>query len=212
MNTGTVPLGGFPVARLSATEAAVALTDLDRQLVQRCLAQEPGAWKDFVDRFAGLFVHVVEHSAHSRSVPLSPEDVDDLCSEVLIAILERDLAVLRRFRGHSALATYLVVIARRVAIRELSRRRYAEALGHVQAHQESVDRAGSDNGRIESQELVHAMLQGLPPTEAEIVRLYHLEGKTYHEISTLVGIPENSIGPTLTRAREKLRHSGLAVH
>jgi len=192
----------------------VALTDLDRQLVQRCLAQEPGAWRDFVDRFAGLFVHVIEHSAHSRSVPLSPEDVDDLCSEVLMAILERDLAVLRRFRGHSALATYLVVIARRVAIRELSRRRYAEALGHVQAHQESVEKAGADkdNGRIENQELVQAMLQGLPPTEAEIVRLYHLEGKTYREISAQVGIPENSIGPTLTRAREKLRHAGLAVH
>jgi RNA polymerase sigma-70 factor (ECF subfamily) len=191
----------------------VALTDLDRQLIQRCLAQEPGAWKDFVDRYTGLFVHVMQHTAHSRSVPLTPEDLDDLCSEVLMAVLERDFAVLRRFRGQSSLATYLVVIARRIAVKELSRRRLAEALGHVQAHQESVDRAGagSDDGRIESQDLVRHMLQGLPHSEAEVVRLFHLEGKTYQEISAGLGVPENSIGPTLTRAREKLRHISQAV-
>jgi RNA polymerase sigma-70 factor (ECF subfamily) len=189
----------------------VALTDLDRQLVQRCLAQEPGAWKDFVDRFAGLFVHVVQHSAHSRSVPLSQDDVDDLCSEILMAFLERDFAVLRRFRGQSALATYLVVIARRVAVKALSRRKFAEALGHVPAHYESLERAGGENCRIENQDLVEQMLQGLSATEAGIVRLYHLEGCTYREISAKLGIPENSIGPTLARAREKLRHASVAA-
>jgi len=41
----------------------VALTEIDRNLLKRCLAEEPGAWKDFVDRFMGLFVHVVTHTA-----------------------------------------------------------------------------------------------------------------------------------------------------
>ena len=35
--------------------------------------------------------------------------------------------------------------------------------------------------------------------EADVVRLYHLEGKSYREISSAIGIPENSIGPTLSR-------------
>ena len=187
------------------------LTDLDRQLIQRCLAKEPGAWKDFVDRFSGLFVHVIQHTAHSRSVPVSAEDSDDLCAEILMAVLSRDFAVLRRFRGHSSLATYLAVIARRVVVKDLSHRRMAEALGHVTAHVESVERAGSDNGRIESEDLVQQMLDGLPRHEADIVRLYHLEGKSYQEISAGLKIPENSIGPTLTRVREKLRHSNLVA-
>jgi RNA polymerase sigma-70 factor (ECF subfamily) len=55
------------------------------------------------------------------------------------------------------------------------------------------------------------MLQGLSATEAGIVRLYHLEGCTYREISAKLGIPENSIGPTLARAREKLRHASVAA-
>ena len=43
--------------------------------------------------------------------------------------------------------------------------------------------------------------------EAEIVRMYHLEGKSYNEISTAMGMPENSVGPTLSRARSKMRRS-----
>ena len=39
----------------------------------------------------------------------------------------------------------------------------------------------------------------------------YLAGKTYREISTEVGVPENSIGPTLTRAREKLKQLRVGV-
>ena len=46
-------------------------------------------------------------------------------------------------------------------------------------------------------------------TEAMVVKLFHLEGRSYREISSGLGIPENSIGPTLSRAREKLRQSPL---
>jgi RNA polymerase sigma-70 factor (ECF subfamily) len=38
-----------------------------------------------------------------------------------------------------------------------------------------------------------------------VVRLYYLEGRSYEEISTELNVPVNSIGPILSRAREKLR-------
>ena len=37
--------------------------------------------------------------------------------------------------------------------------------------------------------------------------MYHLEGKSYREISQSVGMPENSIGATLSRARSKMRQA-----
>jgi RNA polymerase sigma-70 factor (ECF subfamily) len=37
--------------------------------------------------------------------------------------------------------------------------------------------------------------------------MYHLEGKTYQEISRSTGMPTNSVGPLLTRARTKLRNA-----
>lgn len=186
----------------------MALTDIDRDLLKRCLAQEPGGWKDFVDRFIGLFVHVVNHAAHARSVRLAPEDVDDLCAEVFLTLIGNDFAVLRQFRGESSLATYLTVVSRRVIVREMAKRRMAEALGHVTAHQAAIDHAHAERievQRIENRDEVQRMLDGLADQEAQIVRQFHLEGRSYREISIGLGIPENSIGPTLTRARAKIR-------
>jgi RNA polymerase sigma-70 factor (ECF subfamily) len=105
----------------------VALTAIDRNLLARCLDREPGAWKDFVDRFMGLIVHVIQHTADARSMKLSADDVDDICAEVMLAIVANDFAVLRHFRGQSSLATYLTVVARRICVRLLARRRESTA-------------------------------------------------------------------------------------
>jgi RNA polymerase sigma-70 factor, ECF subfamily len=192
----------------------VALTEIDRNLLQRCLAQQPGAWKDFVDRFIGLFIHVINHAASARSVRLSTDDIDDMCAEVFVNLLADDYSALRRFKGKSSLATYLTVISRRIVVKEIAQRRMAEALGHVPAHQSSIERARAKTSwevqRIDDQDQVNRMLSGLPDGEAAIVRQYHLEGRTYREISSKLGVPENSIGPTLSRAREKLK-AGAAV-
>jgi len=184
----------------------VALTEIDRALLKNCLAQEPASWQAFVDRFIGLFVHVIQHTAHARSIKVAPTDVDDLCSDIFVVILANDRAVLRNFRGKSSLATYLTIIARRVVVRKLGERRMAEALGHVNSH--LVSESGvipKESQRIEDREEIQQMLQGLTNTEAEIVRQFHIEGRTYREISSGLGIPENTIGPTLTRARSRIR-------
>lgn len=186
----------------------MAFTQIDRNLLKRCLEHDPSAWKDFVDRFIGLFVHVINHSAHARSVRLSNDDVDDLCAEIFLALLANDFAVLRRFRGESSLATYLTVVARRVAVKEIARRRKAEALGHVNAHHPELKLAHASEReplRIEDRDEIQQMLRDLPDADAEVIRQYHLEGKSYREISARLGISENTIGPTLSRARQKLR-------
>jgi RNA polymerase sigma-70 factor (ECF subfamily) len=187
----------------------VALSDIDRQLLQRCLARQPHAWEDFVDRFLGLVVHVVRHTAYARSIAVSPHDLDDLAAEVFIAILADDHAVLRRFRGQSSLATYLTVIARRVVVKELLKRRIVANPADTTEMQNVEDGAGPVEERLANHEEVERLLGELPDEEADIVRLYHLEGKSYGEISRQTGVPENSIGPTLSRARSKMRRLGV---
>jgi RNA polymerase sigma-70 factor (ECF subfamily) len=61
--------------------------------------------------------------------------------------------------------------------------------------------------RISDQDELERLLLRLNGAEADVVRMYHLEGKTYREISDQVGMPENTIGPTLSRARLKLRQA-----
>jgi RNA polymerase sigma-70 factor (ECF subfamily) len=187
---------------------------VDRTLVQRCLNHEPGAWNDFVDRYLGLIYHVIHHTAHLRSVPLQPEDVEDVAAEILLQIIARDYAALRDFRGEASLATYLTVIARRACIHELNKRTGgADAPirrdGRIQAA-EPEDRPKGEVG-LESLEEVQKLLRRLPARERQVVRLFYLEGRTYEEISTQLHVPVNSIGPILSRARQKLRREGKAA-
>ena len=190
----------------------VGLSEIDRNLLERCLQRKPRAWEDFVDRFMGLVVHVVNHSALARSARLSPEDRDDLCAEVFLAVIKNDFAVLHNFRGQSSLATYLTVIARRIVVKELLTRKSTARLGEGMAGQEAeavADPQPAVEQRLSNEEEVRRLLNGLRGTEAEVVRLYHLEGKSYQEISSAIGMPENSIGPILSRARNKLRRAGV---
>ena len=189
----------------------MALTEIDRRLLRRCLAHEPGAWKDFVDRFLGLILHVINHTAETRAMPLSGHDREDICSQVFLTLLDRDFAVLRRFQGNSSLATYLTVIARRIAVNDMLRRRHAQQFGHVTASPDSISRAAAaispsrEVDRIADRDEVDRLLEQLPPLDAEVVRLYHIEEKSYREVAEELNISIGTVGPTLTRSRELLR-------
>jgi len=188
------------------------LSEIDRNLLERCLQRKPRAWEDFVDRFLGLVIHVINHTAQARSVRLSPEDRDDLSGEVFLALLKDDFAILRHFRGQSSLATYLTVVARRIVVKGLLRQRPATRLaddGHRRPPPPAPSSQEADD-RIANRDEVERLLEGLHQNEARVVRMYHLDGMSYREISAAIGIPENSIGPILSRARGKLRRAGVS--
>lgn len=179
----------------------------DAALVQDCLRGAPGAWDRFVDRFAGLFHHVVDRTCSQRRLALSAADRDDVIAEILVEVLKENAAVLRGFAGRSSLATYLAVIARRTAVRMLS---------HADAHVVRVDlpTAGAavvdrhaDQHRADREE-IEGLMDCLEPDEARLIRLHHLEARSYGEISRLTGLPLGSIGPALSRARQKMREVG----
>ena len=152
----------------------------------------------------GLVMHVINHTAQCRSILLPTSDREDLAGEVMLTFIEDDYAVLRRFRGKSSLATYLTVIARRVVVRRMLENQTPTSLGAV-AEQAIVDQSASAEARMTSQEEVERLLAHLEGPEAHVVRMYHLEGKTYQEISRITGMPTNSVGPMLSRIRTRLR-------
>lgn len=184
------------------------LRDIDRQLIDRCLEKDPGAWNDFVDRYMGLIYHVIHHVSHARSIVLSAADIEDIAAEIFLEIVDDDYAVLKRFKGASSLPTYLTVVARRICVKEVIKRQREAELGHIQAHRNVVNEEPSSEAEaIASAEEVERMLENLPPREAQVVRLYHLEYLNYRQIGKQLGIPENSVGPILAKARASLRRA-----
>lgn len=192
----------------------MTLTAVDRELLDRCLARKQRSWEDFVDRFIGLVTHVVNHTCETRSLDLATEDCEDIVSEVFVALIQDDFVVLRRFRGESSLATYLTVIARRVAIKEMLKRRAPRVSSPSQEEASEVDVSSSSSRHVEKRqeerEQVQRLLKTLDGIEADLVRMRYLDGMSYNEIEAASGVPANSIGPTLSRAKAKLRDARRA--
>lgn len=183
----------------------MALTEIDRQLISRCLEREPQAWYEFVDRYLGVVFHVIQHTAHMRSVTLKPDEIEDLASDVMATIVNSNFKILRRFRGKSSLANYLAVIARRVVVNKLGRKAiYERKVQAARIEQETRNQIPAEI-QIENEDEVQRLLEGLDGADAKLVRAFYLDHKSYAEISRELGIPENSIGPTLTRLRDQLR-------
>lgn len=201
----------------------MALTAVDRSILQRLLQRDSGAWNDFVDRFLGIIYHTIHYSAHLRSNPLTPELVEDIAQEILTQLAANDYALLRQFRAKSSLATYLTVIGRRISVRELVKRvgttrkalpsEYRAKQQQPPAAENAKAEAIADEEEtvsgarlgLEQLERVQKLLRKLPSREREVVRLFYLEGRSFEEISIELNVPVKEIGPILKGARKLLR-------
>ncbi|MGI9177344.1 MAG: RNA polymerase sigma factor [Pirellulales bacterium] len=198
-------------------DASPILTVEDRHLLDACLAGTRSGWEAFIARFAGLFAYVAAQTARQRGFALSASDRDDAVAEILLECLRNDTAVLRGFAGRSSLPTYLTVIARRVAVRHIlaAPRLATGPVAEGRSHGHPAHRAAEDDrdeaARLADRQHVESLLGVLDHDEARLVRLHHLEERSYGEINHLTGMPLGSIGPALSRAREKMRQADSAT-
>ncbi|MFM1902354.1 MAG: hypothetical protein RLZZ440_254 [Planctomycetota bacterium] len=183
------------------------VTEEDRRLIEACLAGDSRGWEAFLDRFAGRFTVVAVATARLCGRSLTVVDRDDLVAEILVACLANRGAALRGFAGRASLATYLTVVARRVSLRWL-RQHQPPPPGHPPPDALPLQ----ERVRLDDREEVEALLGRLDRDEARLVRLHHLEARSYGEISRATGLPLGSIGPALSRARAKLRRLAAEPH
>ena len=94
----------------------MSIAELDYPLLDDCLRRAPDAWKDFVDRFMGLVLHVIDQTAAVRRIPLTPNERTDLCEAVFRALHYDRFALLKEFDFNTSLATYLTVVCRRLVV------------------------------------------------------------------------------------------------
>ncbi len=186
--------------------ATTLVSAADRQLLDACLAGDERGWEAFIDRFGGLFGGVAAAVARQGGRSLPPSERDDLVGEMVLACIANDGATLRSFAGRASLATYLTVIARRVALRRFRRESTACSPRSDHLAADAVaGRPGDAPMRLDDRDQIETLLGKLDRDEARLVRLHHLEARSYGEISRATGLPLGSIGPALSRARAKLR-------
>jgi RNA polymerase sigma-70 factor (ECF subfamily) len=181
----------------------------DLQLTRRLVAGDAAAWREFVVGYERLVFARVADAAREARAELDRAALDDLCAAVFAQLVARDYAALRQFAGRSRLSTWLAVVARRVCLRA-PRRERVQGLAESRAAEEMTVEGGGDDPLAEmvlreDRDRLAAGWSQLNPRQRAVAELYYHDGLSYREIGDRLGMPVNSIGPTLKRVEERLR-------
>lgn len=176
----------------------------DTALVQRCLAGDEQAWQALVDRYVALV-----HSVPLRH-GLSPMEAEDVAQDTFLALARN----LDRIQEPQALASWLMITARRLSWRALTRRN-REPVGSQEdlgtgATSALPDPAPSMDELVQTwarQEALYGALARLDERCRQLLTLLFLDPQepSYAEIGEQLGLPVGSIGPTRNRCLAKLR-------
>ncbi len=173
---------------LSNTEAVS-----DAELVARVRDGDRAAFNALVRRHQAVVYRVCYR------ILGNPEDAADATQEALLRSYRR----LDSFRGQSAFKTWLMRLTVNVSLNERERRRPTAPLDDVQAA-DTPDPA-SALARAESALELHRALQHLPPNHRAAVVLRDLEGLSYAEAATALGVPEGTAKGWAHRGRVRLK-------
>jgi len=213
---GHTPLAEQPVwadreSAESRRSADRPTTDDDRRLVKRLLDRDHEAWSEFLQQYRRLIIkRVLSACDEVRSDP-RPDVIDECCSEVILALFNKDMAGLRRFEGRSRLSTWLAVVTRRVAIAYLLRhRRDTRTTRQPDSRFDialvpDVGRGDPSDNDPDEQMRLQLCMQQLSEGDRRVLTLSFEQQLSYEEIGGILGISANAVGPKRNRARKRLR-------
>jgi len=184
----------------------VGRNDDDLALVGRCIARDPGAWRAFVDRFAGTIRALARRYLKLAGQMPDDGELDDILQEVFLALTRRNHRLLKNYDPTYTVKTYLGVITR-TEVHRILRKKRPSVFGDSADLQAAPDPAdlGAEAERSERIDVLTRALEDLPERDRELIRLRYLRELDYKGISARLGIPETSIGQLLFRAKDRLR-------
>ncbi len=171
----------------------------DRALVEACLRGDEAAWERLVQEFTPWVCGVVRLTLGRWGVRFQAHDVDDLCANVFHELLARDRATLRSFGAPWRLEPWLAVIARRACVRA-HRRAAPETVG-VAAPEAAAEPRRPD----ERDHALASLLEALDPEDRAILELYYVQERSHEEVSTILGIPVNTLRKRKSRIIQHLQ-------
>jgi len=176
----------------------------ERSLVERVLAEDNEACKEFIVRYKRLIGHIIYRMVDN------PADREDLCQEIWIKAFKH----LKHFQFRSLLSTWLGRITYNTVINHLRKS------GIPLYNDISVDFEDSEtelhykNTAVTSEQIVErrelsaeidTAIRKLPEQYRLIITLFHLDGMNYHQIGDITGLPEGTVKSHLFRARKALK-------
>jgi RNA polymerase sigma factor (sigma-70 family) len=175
------------------TDRTVAIA----QIARDAAAGDSRAWTELVDLMDG----VLRRLAQSYRLPAA--DVDDVVQTTWLRALEH----IERLDAHEAAAGWLIVIARREAMRVLQRGVREILTDSLPEPCETAYASPHDAVmRQEVRNLVRGAVSRLPGRQQRLIAsILHTPTMSYAQRSSQLGMPVGAIGPTRGRALGRLR-------
>lgn len=159
-------------------------------LVDRCLAGDESAWREFVDR----------HSRLVYSIPRRARFDDAACDDIFQDVFLAAYRNLHTLRDAQSVPKWLITTATRACAR------------YARKHRTYTDHLPSESipvPELERQEQLHYLhlgLEGIGERCRDLLLRLHgkAAGSSYDLIAEELGIPRGSIGPTRQRCLERL--------
>jgi RNA polymerase sigma-70 factor (ECF subfamily) len=169
--------------------------DDDAELIRRIACGDQAAFRALIDRHARYLYGIAASLTN-------PADAEDVVQETFAAVLAA------KFRGESAVRTWLVqILVRQAAMHRRRRRRPMASLdagGAGPGGSERPTRSSAIAGAEAKLDLA-AMLQTLSPEHRQVIVLREVEQMSYDEIAAALGVPRGTVESRLHRARAELR-------
>ena len=183
-----------------SAEAALS----DAELVARCRAGDPDAWRELVERFS-RYVYAIA----TQAFRLREHDAEDVFQEVFARVYEK----LDQLRDDDAIRPWIAQLTRRLCLDKI------RASGRVEVTDEEIaDEADETLERIEEAWGVRQMLAALPEHCREVLDRFFAQDESYRTIGDALDLPAGTIASRISRCLARLREqfesegrSGLAA-
>ena len=167
-------------------------------LVEAAAAGEQQAWRELIDRYAVLIRSVC------RCHRLGDADADDVAQMTWLRAVEH----IDRLRDPDRFGAWIGTTARRECLRVLHGHKRVVPTADEMRNPLFAEHVDPDEVALtaERRTAVRRALTALPERQQTLLRLLHIEdAPSYEAISSALGMPIGSIGPTRGRALERLR-------
>jgi len=175
------------------TPQQVAVVPSDVELLRQVGHGAQDAFRELVNRHS-RYLYGIASSLTGNSA-----DAEDVVQETFVAVINS------KFRGESAVRTWLVqILIRRVAMLRRSKRRAVASLTLASVNDAKAVVARGSGGSDARLDLA-VMLQALSLEHRQVIVLRELQGMSYDEMATALGVPRGTVESRLHRARNELR-------
>jgi RNA polymerase sigma-70 factor (ECF subfamily) len=173
-------------------EAAAAA---EHELVRRCLARDPAAWRALYEAHHARVARLV------GALGILDGEAADLCQEIFLIVYRH----LRGYRGEARLSTWIHRLATREAIRHARRGRARRALVRLLSREAPppTPRDFAENAAARRQYL-QRMLSRLAPERRLALVLFEIEGRPVEEIAEVCDCAVNTVWTRIHRGRAQL--------